>query len=198
MGYAQIYWFYNIIVNLLFLARFCKTLFLPEFLSNQLEILTQHSQSSQERCYNFSKTSIVFVRLNLRIFWITILLNGKRQFLLTCKVSRYSTMLLFKCKMQYLLTCKVRRYCLFACMAVGLVKLGPLLVQYRVILHSMPRGWTGWPYVQTYSISLSLDLIIKIHLSNVSIPGQRRRRWPSIEPISCIWYGQLKPFKCYN
>ena len=39
-------------------------LFLPEFLSNQLEILTQHSQSSQEGCYNFSKTSIVFFRIN--------------------------------------------------------------------------------------------------------------------------------------
>ena len=30
-------------------------------------------------------------------------------------------------------------------------------------------------YVQTYSYS-SLDLLRKIHLSNVSIPGQRRRR----------------------
>ena len=38
------------------------------------------------------------------ISWITILLNGKRQFLLTCKVSRYCTMLFFKCKRQYLLT----------------------------------------------------------------------------------------------
>ena len=37
------------------------------------------------------------------------LLNGKRQFLLTCKVSRHCTMLLFKFKRQYLLTCKVRR-----------------------------------------------------------------------------------------
>ena len=60
LGYAQIYWVFNGILNLLLLARFCKTLFLPEFLSNQLEILTQHSKSSQERCYyNFSKTSMV-------------------------------------------------------------------------------------------------------------------------------------------
>ena len=34
-----------------------------------------------------------------RCFWITILLNGERQFLLTCKVNKYRTMLLFKCKM---------------------------------------------------------------------------------------------------
>ena len=54
---AQVYWFYNRIFNLLFLARFYKTLFLPEFLSNQLEILTQHSQSSQEGFCGFSKTS---------------------------------------------------------------------------------------------------------------------------------------------
>ena len=63
--YAQIYWFYNGTVILLFLARFCKTLFLPEFLSNQLEILTQHSQSSQVFCYDFSKTSIMFFRIYL-------------------------------------------------------------------------------------------------------------------------------------
>ena len=43
------------------------------------------------------------------------------QFLLTCKVSRYCTILLFKCKRQYLLTCKVSRYCLLACTAVGLI-----------------------------------------------------------------------------
>ena len=30
-------------------------------------------------------------------------------------------------------------------------------------------------------------------MSNVSIPGQRRRQWPSIKPILCIRYGQLKP-----
>ena len=69
-------------------------------------------------CYKFSKTSIVFFRINPRIFWITILLNGKRQFLLTCKMSRYRTMLFLKCKRQYLLTCKVSRYCLLACTAV--------------------------------------------------------------------------------
>ena len=40
LGYAKIYCFYNGTLNLLFLARFCKTLFLPEFLSNQLEIDT--------------------------------------------------------------------------------------------------------------------------------------------------------------
>ena len=39
---------FNRTLNLLFLARFCRTL----FLSNQLEILTQHSQSSQEGCYD--------------------------------------------------------------------------------------------------------------------------------------------------
>ena len=53
LGYAQIYWVFNGTLNLLFLARFCKTLFLPEFLSNQLEILTQHSKSSQEGCYEW-------------------------------------------------------------------------------------------------------------------------------------------------
>ena len=37
LGYAQIYWVFNGTLNLLFLARFCKTLFLPEFFSNQLE-----------------------------------------------------------------------------------------------------------------------------------------------------------------
>ena len=30
-------------LKILFFARFCKTLFLPQFLSNQFEILTQHS-----------------------------------------------------------------------------------------------------------------------------------------------------------
>ena len=72
-------------------------------------------------CYDFSKTSIVFFRINPKIFWITILLNGKRHFLLTCKMSRYRTMLLLKCKRQYLLTCKVSRYCLLACTAVDLI-----------------------------------------------------------------------------
>ena len=57
--------FYKGTVILLFLARFCKTLFLTEFVSNQLEILTQHSQSSQIFCYDFSKTSIMFFRIYL-------------------------------------------------------------------------------------------------------------------------------------
>ena len=61
LGYAQIYWVLNGTLNLLFLARFCKTLFLPEILSNQ--ILTQHSQSSQEGCYDFSKSSYMFFRI---------------------------------------------------------------------------------------------------------------------------------------
>ena len=43
---------------------FCKTLFLPEFLPNQLEILTQHSQCNQEGCCGFSNTSIVLLRIN--------------------------------------------------------------------------------------------------------------------------------------
>ena len=64
LGYAQIYWVFNGTLNLLFLASFCKTLFLPECLSNQLEILTQHSQCSQEGWYDFSKTPIVFFRNN--------------------------------------------------------------------------------------------------------------------------------------
>ena len=63
-GYAQIYWVFNGTLNLLFLARFCKTLFLPVFLSNQLEISTQHSQSSLEGFYDCSKTSIVLFRIN--------------------------------------------------------------------------------------------------------------------------------------
>ena len=33
-------------LNFLFCASFCQTLSLPEYLSIQLEILTQHSQSS--------------------------------------------------------------------------------------------------------------------------------------------------------
>ena len=119
-GYAKIYWFYNGTIILLFLARFCKTLFLPEFLSNHYAIWTRYFQSSQVFCYDFSKTSIVFFQINPRIFWITILLNGKSNFLLTCKMSRYRTMLILKCKRQYLLTCKVGRYCLLACMAVVL------------------------------------------------------------------------------
>ena len=48
--------------KLLFLGRFCKTLFLPEFFSDQLE-LTQHSQSSQDGCYDFSKSSSMFFRI---------------------------------------------------------------------------------------------------------------------------------------
>ena len=44
---------FNRTLNLLFSVRFCKTLFLPEFLSNQLEILTQHPQSSQEGAMTF-------------------------------------------------------------------------------------------------------------------------------------------------
>ena len=116
------YKYFNIRLRMTLSARFCKTLFLPDFFSNQLEILKQHSQSSQEGCYDFSKTSIVFFRINPGFSAsITILLNGKMQFLLTCyKVIRYRTMLLFKCKRQYLLTCKVSRYCPLACTAVGL------------------------------------------------------------------------------
>ena len=44
--------------KLFILARFCKTLFLPEFLSNHYEIWTPYSQSSQVFCYDFSKTAI--------------------------------------------------------------------------------------------------------------------------------------------
>ena len=69
LSYAQIYWVFNGTLNLLFLARFCKTLFLPEFLSNQLEIFTQHSQSCQEGCYDFSKTPIVFFRIIPGFSW---------------------------------------------------------------------------------------------------------------------------------
>ena len=53
---------------------------------------------------------------------------------------------------------------------------------------SIARRVNRCPYVQTDSILQSLDLIVKIHLSNVLIPGQRRRQWPSIEPILCIFY----------
>ena len=59
-----IYWFYNGTLNLLFLARFCKTLFLPDFLSNHYENWTPYSQSSQVFCNDCSKTSIVFFRIN--------------------------------------------------------------------------------------------------------------------------------------
>ena len=38
---------------------------IPEFLSNQLEMLTQHSQSRQVFCYDFFKTSIMFFRIYL-------------------------------------------------------------------------------------------------------------------------------------
>ena len=48
--------------KLIILARFCKTLFLPEFLSDHYEIWTPYSQSSQVFCYDFS--SIVFFRIN--------------------------------------------------------------------------------------------------------------------------------------
>ena len=69
---------------------------------------------------------------------------------------------------------------------------------WRLILHSLPGGLTELPYVQNDSTLSSLDFLIKIYLSNVSIPGQRRRQWHSIKPILCIWYGHLKPLKCYN
>ena len=92
--------------NLLFLARFCKTL---SFYLINLKFW-----------HNIPRVVRYTAMTQSRIFWFTLLLNGKRQFLLTCKVSRYCTMLLFKCKRQYLLTCQVSRYCILACTAVGL------------------------------------------------------------------------------
>ena len=41
-------WFFKIII----LCRFCQKLFLPEYLSIQIKILTQHSQTSQVFCYD--------------------------------------------------------------------------------------------------------------------------------------------------
>ena len=116
LGYAQIYWFHNGTLILLFLTRF----FVRRYFSLIFYPIIMKFGHHIPRvvCYEFSQTSIVFFRINPRIFWITILLNGKRQFLLTCKMSRYRTMLLLECKRQYLLSCKVSRYCLLACTAV--------------------------------------------------------------------------------
>ena len=102
-----------IILDTFFVRRYFSLNFYPIIMKFGLHI-------PRVVCYEFSKTSIVFFRINPRIFWITILLNGKRQFLLTCKMSRYRTMLLLKCKRQYLLTCKISRYCRLACTAVVL------------------------------------------------------------------------------
>ena len=51
--YAQIYWVLSSSLKLLFSALFCETPFPPECLSNQIKIVTQHSQSSQDYCCDF-------------------------------------------------------------------------------------------------------------------------------------------------
>ena len=70
---------------------------------------------------------------------------------------------------------------------------GSMSVQWcrcRVKPHSLDSQFIGascfWRF---YTDTLWAPIHIKIHVfSNVSMPGQRRRQWPSIEPILCIWY----------
>ena len=133
-------WFFKVII----LCRFCQTLFLPEYLSIQLEILLQHSQSSHPLC------SSGFIQ----------------DFL-----DHYNAL-----QRQYLLTCKVRKYCILALYdskpIVGF-NVGSMVYMSGhspFIAWMKTGGWTEFPYVNTHNKNT-----FKIHLSNVSIPGQRRR-----------------------
>ena len=52
-------------------------------------------------------------------------------------------------------------------------------------------------WLHTDNLWAPLHIIIKIYLfSNVSMPGQRCRQWPSIEPVLRVWYGPYTSFKC--
>ena len=66
---VKVFIIFGLCPNIMILQRNFKfiilgKLFPPEFVSNQFEILTQYSQSSQVFCYDFSKTSIVFFWIN--------------------------------------------------------------------------------------------------------------------------------------
>ena len=141
------------IIKLIILCRFCKTLFLPEFLSNH-----------------------VFPDLS-SIHWITILLDkGKGSI---CSLVKWANTVF--------LALHGSRPMLGTNFGLMMYMSGdpPFIAWMKT------GGWTEFPYVED-------RLKIEMHLYNVSIPGQRRRQWPSIEPILCIWYGQFKRFKCCN